>query len=136
MIYISGIHALNLNCSLETTGDWHQSALKWENILFLDTKDSIFGEYGIEHNKAIPNHNDRYSVANHIRAILDMLELGNLSTLQGMRNDFICTDKYDDELFNKIILLKSKKHWDGIDKLISKEYMLKWKNFKKKNNVI
>lgn len=31
MEYISGIHALNLICNLDTCGDWHQSAIQWDN---------------------------------------------------------------------------------------------------------
>ncbi len=42
MIYVSGIHALNLNCKLNTSGDWHQSALKWKDITLLDSEKSPF----------------------------------------------------------------------------------------------
>lgn len=30
MRYITGIHALNLPCKLETSGDWHISAIQWD----------------------------------------------------------------------------------------------------------
>jgi len=50
MEYITGIHALNIPCKLDTSGDWHASALKWEKISTAESKDSLFGDYGIEQN--------------------------------------------------------------------------------------
>lgn len=47
MRYITGIHALNLPCSLKTCGDWHTSALKWVDITYADTESSILGDWGI-----------------------------------------------------------------------------------------
>ena len=57
MKYISLIHALNLQCKLDTCGDWHCSALNWQTLNILDSKNSIFGDYGIEKNRIIPEHN-------------------------------------------------------------------------------
>ena len=48
MKYISGVYALNLPCSLETTGDWHQSSLDWNNIPYKESDNSIFSSWGIE----------------------------------------------------------------------------------------
>ena len=31
MKYVTGIHALNIPCNLETSGDWHMSAIQWEH---------------------------------------------------------------------------------------------------------
>ena len=42
MEYITGIHALNLNCAIETCGDWHQSALRWEKIHKEKTEERFF----------------------------------------------------------------------------------------------
>jgi len=47
MQYITGIHALNIPCSLDTTGDWHSSWIQWKHPRIRDTEDSIFGEYGL-----------------------------------------------------------------------------------------
>jgi len=58
MKYITGIHALNLSCELETCGDWHQSAIQWVHPTILESIGSIFGDYGIEHNKPIPEHKE------------------------------------------------------------------------------
>lgn len=37
MLYITGVHALNIECELDTTGDWHTSALSWDAIKMRDT---------------------------------------------------------------------------------------------------
>ncbi len=48
MKYISEIHALNLNCSLDTCGDWHQSSLIWTPIKLYESNAFIWNDYGIE----------------------------------------------------------------------------------------
>ena len=129
MIYLSGIHALNLPCRLNTCGDWHCSALKWKDLTLLNSDNSIYKEYGIEPDRTIPEHNGSYYVANHIRAILDLLEMGAFPLAQGMRDDFICTSEYDDEIFGKVLLLNKLPHWKQIDAFMRKEYYMKWVNY-------
>lgn len=131
MKYISLIHALNLSCKLDTFGDWHSTSLDWDNPKMLDTENSIWGEYGIEKSRTIPFKSGTYNVANHIRAILDMLYLQQFTVAQGMKDDFICTDKYDNEIFEKVLMLKSVPYWEQIDKFMTKEYLKKWISFKK-----
>ena len=41
MQYLSGIHALNLQCSLDTSGDWHQSALRWKDLDWRESDGSL-----------------------------------------------------------------------------------------------
>ena len=135
MLYITGKHALNIPCSLQTCGDWHQPALKWENIDLRNSDDSIFGDYGIEHDKYIPYHQESFSIANHIRALLDLLEVGNFAIAQGMNNDYICNDEYDNEIFESVLRLKYTEHWNTIDRFMGKEYFSKWLNYKKGNQV-
>ncbi|MDR0219904.1 MAG: hypothetical protein LBI54_00680 [Lachnospiraceae bacterium] len=131
MRYVSKIHALNLPCSLATCGDWHQSALQWDNPNMCDTDESVFGGYGIESGKFLPEHgNEPFFVANHIRALLDLLEAGNFSTAQGMNADFICNGSYDTEIFEKTMLLKDLPHWKDIDLFMGREYHVKWLDFK------
>ena len=132
MRYITGIHALNLPCSLVTCGDWHQSALRWVDIMFADTDAAFFGDYGIEYGKRIPEHTETYAVANHIRALLDLLEHGNYSLAQGMNRDFICNDDYNGEVFEKVLSMRSMPHWESIDGFMAREYYNKWVNYKKK----
>lgn len=134
MKYISGIHALNLTCNLDTCGDWHQSAIQWENLNLKESKGSIWGDYGIETNKKIPEHTECYNAANHIRALLDLIADSNFSVAQGMRKDYICTDKYNNELFEKIYQLRDMPNWIEIDKFMGREYCGKWLDFKENLN--
>lgn len=135
MKYLSGVHALNVECELETSGDWHQSCIRWDviNDRLKESDDSVFGDYGIEQDKVLKFLDDKpvYNVANHIRACLDLIADGNFALAQGMRDDFICTDIYDDEIFDKVTLLRSSELWNKIDKFMGKEYMMRWLNYKK-----
>ncbi|MDR0963141.1 MAG: hypothetical protein LBM60_00810 [Clostridium sp.] len=131
MKYITGQHALNITCSLLTCGDWHQSSLQWDNPLFRESTESVFGTYGIENNITIPNHTETFHVANHIRALLDLIEMGKFSLAQGMNKDFICNDCYTTEIFNLIMLLWDSPFWSDIDKFMGKEYLSAWITYKK-----
>jgi hypothetical protein len=133
--YITGIHALNLPCSLLTCGDWHRSALKWEKITYRDSKDSHYGDWGIEQCSVVPEHSGIYAVANHIRALLDLLEIGNFSAAQGMNRDFIGNDDYTDEVFHKVALLSDLPHWHEIDSFMGSEYYGKWLDYKKQSGL-
>lgn len=126
MLYITGIHALNLPCGLETCGDWHVGAIQWERPRTKESTGSLFGDYGIEHNKSIPEHEERFSVANHIRAILDLLEDGLFSVAQGMNDDFICNPAYDGEVFDKVYEMRALSRWQAISDFMGKEYRMKW----------
>lgn len=132
--YISGQHALNLSCSLPTSGDWHIGAIQWEHPWMRDSADSIFGDYGIETNRHVPQHEKQdIRCANHIRALLDLLETGNFAMAQGMRNDFICNDTLNDEIFAKVVMLKDSSNWERISAFMGKEYGMLWLNYLKRN---
>ena len=135
MEYVTGIHALNLNCDLDTCGDWHQSGIQWEKPTMMESDGSIFGDYGLEYNKKIPCHEELYTTANHIRALLDLLYVGNFGYAQGMNDDFICDEKYDQEVFDKVILLKNQPNWPDIDYFMVYEYREKWLDYKKMNGI-
>ena len=132
MKYLSGIFALNLMCKLDTYGDWHTSAIDWKKLKFWESNGSVWGNYGIEENRHIPNNTGKYNVANHIRALLDLISIGYFPTAQGMRDNFICNDKYTPEIFAKVSMLKNSPLWNKIDHFMSKEYMMQWINYKKK----
>lgn len=129
VIYVSGIHALNIPCSLETCGDWHSSALRWKDIDIRDSSKSIFGDYGIETGHRIPNHEGVYNVANTIRALLDLIDDGNFAQAQGMNSDFICNPVYNNEVFRKVYLLRNRNNWDEISAFMGKEYRMEWLRF-------
>lgn len=135
MLYVTEIHALNLPCSLETCGDWHASAIQWTNPHIRESHESLFGDYGIEQNKNIPEHEGYFNTANHIRALLDLLEAGLFSIAQGMNKDFICNSKYDNEIFEKVYYMRSLANWNEINAFMHKEYMMKWVRFLKSKKV-
>jgi hypothetical protein len=134
MQYLTGEHALNINCNLLTSGDWHQSALKWESLTMRDSNDSPFGDWGIEPVKVIPKHEDLFNVANHIRALLDLVAEGNFAVAQGMKEDFICNDDYTDIIFEKVWILRNLNRWNEIDVFMSKEYDKEWINYTNRMN--
>jgi hypothetical protein len=131
MKYVSGVHALNLPCELLTCGDWHQSGIQWHSVPLLESAGSLFGDYGIESGKSIPEHEGTFNVANHIRALLDLLEQGKFSVAQGMNNDFICNEEYNKEVLNMVLLLRGSEHWERIDRFMGREYHSKWLDYKK-----
>jgi hypothetical protein len=131
MEYITGMHALNTNCDLDTAGDWHYSSLDWSHPKTMDSTESVFGNYGLERKREGGN----LPVANHIRALLDMLAEGNFSDSRGMRDDFISNDEYTGEIFDKVFLLRKNELWNEIDAFMRKEYMLEWVNYLEEKNV-
>lgn len=139
MLYITGLHALNIPCSLPTTGDWHASTLDWSAMPLSESTNSIFLDYGIERDKKVSylshinahDPNNLYNVANHIRAVLDILELGNISLIQGFRENFFCVDIDIDDFFHKVSLLDKLNHWGKINLCMEHEYYMKWVNFRK-----
>lgn len=40
MKYVTGLYGLNIENSKNTCGDWHCSALKWDNVWIVDSKES------------------------------------------------------------------------------------------------
>ncbi len=135
MLYITGIYALNLPCGLETCGDWHQSALKWDNPEIKESTGSFFGDYGIEKDHNIPEHTEKYNVANTLRAILDMLYDRKYSIAQGSNQDYICNEKYDVEFFSQVCKMRSLSYWNEIYAFMKKEYRIKWLDYCKERDI-
>lgn len=131
MKYITRVQALNIEDSTECGGDWHQSSMNWSKLDLAESDGSVFGDWGIEVDKAVPEHEEHYNVANTLRAILDlMLNKYYISYLKNFRNDFLCTDKYNQEFFEKVYELKDKvDHWEDIRQLMKREFMWDWDKF-------
>ncbi len=132
MTYISGYYALNIPCSLDTTGDWHQSCLAWDKVELSDSQNSPLGEWGIEKDVYVYPLNGYYNVANHIRACLDFLDTDMFSHASGMREDYIANDKYNNVIFEQVYKLKPAKtdeQWQKISKTMEKDYKLQWLHF-------
>ena len=131
MKYITDIHALNLPCLLGTTGDWHASALQWNSPRMLESDCSPFGDWGIEIDREVPPlGHGKFAVANHIRALLDMIVLGRFTVAQGMNGVFLDTDEYDDVIFDKVFVLSALPTWNNIDHFMTREYKMKWVRYK------
>jgi hypothetical protein len=96
-----------------------------------DSEGSVFGDYGIGRGIAVPEHDGVFNVANHIRALLDLLELGKFSLAQGMNEDYICNGDYTEEVFGKVLRLRATPHWDEIDRFMGYEYYSAWLDYKK-----
>ena len=126
MMYLTGQFALNLPCDLKTCGDWHTTALRWSNIKLIDSSLSIYGDYGIEKNKKIPEHSGYYNVANHIRAILDLLVVERFDLITNFNNDYICNDDLTNEIFEKIYVLLPN---ENIYNFIYKTYGSRWRKW-------
>ena len=122
-------------CKLDTYGDWHTSAIDWKKLRFWESNNSIFGDYGIEKNRTVPENNGKFNIANHIRALLDLISIGYFPTAQGMRDNFICNDKYTPEIFKKVVMFRRQKNWADIDKFMGKEYMMQWINYKRREGI-
>ena len=135
MLYVTGQHALNIPCSLETCGDWHASALQWYNLTLADSEKMFFLDYGIEKHTTIPNHRGKIFVANHIRALLDLLEYGNFAIAQGMNKDYICNSFYTFEIFEKVFEMRVLKNWKDIDAFMEKEYLMQWVKYRKRKEI-
>ena len=130
MKYVTGIYALNMTPPENTPGDWHFSALNWGRATILESADSPFGDWGIYYTE-VPAHGPMYA-ANHLRACLDLIGMGNYGTPQGMREYFIADDTYNRELFTMIARLRESDAWSNIDRFMGCEYGMQWINFKNK----
>ncbi|MEW6879013.1 hypothetical protein QEV67_00615 [Trueperella pyogenes] len=131
MEYVTDIHALNLPSETDTTGDWHASALQWKRLRMAESDDSIFGDWGITRDSSarIPEHEgQRFNVANHVRALLDMIERGRLSVARGI---YIGNDAHNDEIFPRVWLLHQSDNWPRIDHFMKKKYGRAWLGFVK-----
>lgn len=128
MLYLTGIHALHVPCSLDTNGVPKIPEVDWKTVNFVESSEMFFGDYGIEYNVHIPEHKDKVCVANHIRASLDLLAMGKLDEAEGM-SQFIGNAEYNAEIFEKVYSMKSLPHWKEIERFMEAEYRINWIHF-------
>ena len=107
MQYITGHHALCCPCALNTPGNPHHLSVDWTYPATADTDTAFFKDYGIEKDRIVPIDSTPRNVANHLRAVLDLLAEGKLKELVGLKHEIIANDLYTPELFNKVIELNS-----------------------------
>lgn len=108
------------------------SGIQWKHPHVKDTRTSFFGDMGIEFHEIPPLFDKKFPVANHIRACLDMLEDGDFSNLQGMRQDYICTDEYDPFIFFEVARMRNCPNWTDIDRFMEKEYLMDWVRYRER----
>jgi hypothetical protein len=128
MKYLSYIPALNLVSPLETDGDWHSSAIDWPSVTFEDSDFSVFGEWGLYLGE-VPSHGPMM-VADHLRALLDMINNGYFGSAQGMRENIINNEIYSPVIFQMVWSLMGHPNWTQIDAFMGKEYLCDWLDFK------
>ena len=131
MLYLTGMQALNIPCLLDTTGDWHQSCMDWEHLNLRESTNNFWGDWGIEGSKQIPRNTGTFYVADHLRALLDMLFDKNFLDAKGLRNDYIGTDQYDDLFFRQIMKMRTLPYWPEVYAFMEHEYFFKWVNFER-----
>jgi hypothetical protein len=129
MEYLTGIHALNLVTKTDTPGDWHRSALRWKNLTINESNNSIYKNWGIESGHTIPEHTQKFYVANHLRALLDLIDNGKFNIAQGMNRNFIDNPIYDMTIFKKVYELRNNSNWNEINNFMHKEYGKQWRLF-------
>lgn len=130
MRYITGMFALSTPCELDTTGDWHHYCYDWDNPEYAESEGSLWGDYGIYYHKT---HKEYF--ADHIRALLDMISKGRLMDAQGINKDYICNDKYTEEIFSKVIILLDSPIWPNICSFMNHEYRKAWREYLASNGI-
>ena len=133
MQYLSLTHALNIRDPHDRTdGDWHWGALDWAHLTLLESDGSLWGDYGIMRNQVVPHAPGRphMNVATHVRALLDMLALGQFPQASGMRDDFIDNEALNPEIFYQVSKMRVLKNWPQIDAFMQQEYLGEWRRYK------
>lgn len=115
--YISGSFALNLPCSLEKCD--------LEKVKYYESYGSLFGNYGIHTLPDTPESLGVLTVANTIRALLDLFADSNFHPAKG----HILEGEHRDELFDKVYEMRNLPNWCEIVKFLDEEYGLPWMDF-------
>ena len=133
MKYVTGMQALNIQCPLDTTGDWHPFTTNWDNLHFQESDDNPLKDFGIYKTKIPLRKDDKeYFVADHIRACLDMLQNGDYFQPEGMRKDYLDDDpKFDKLVFPQVVKLSELDNFDKIVQFFEREYKARWFRFAK-----
>lgn len=131
MKYITGRYALNLSCSLGTPGDWHFYALDWERPQFKESATAFFGDFGLEPHQDVPGHAGTLWVANHLRALLDLLADGAIPIARGMKENYLNDSTLTPLAFSKVWELRLLGHWKAIDGFMLREYGMEWVDWKR-----
>lgn len=69
MQYITGLHALQCPCALNTPGDTQHASVDWTYPALADTETAFFKDYGVETDKEVARLAGTRNVANHLSLI-------------------------------------------------------------------
>lgn len=131
MKYVSGLHALSQVCDLDTAGVPNPHELDWEHVCIRETDESIYGTYGITEINFLPNQGyGCFYIANTIRAILDCLVYGDYDAINDFRDEIICNERFNEEVFEKVSCLNNLPSWATIDAIMHREYGNLWLRYK------
>ena len=130
MQYITGFHALTCPCSLKTLGVPHAS-VDWTYPALSDTDSAFFKDYGIETDREVTHLQGVCCVANHLRAVLDLLAQEKVKELTGLKRKILANDQITTELFAKVIELHTQNVWNRVSWFMGCEYGLHWLDFLK-----
>lgn len=124
--YISGYYSLNTPDINDITADWHPrlywySNNKNEKIPLYNTN-NIFSNEGIEYREVnifSDEQNKKYYIANHVRAIADLVAtLDDIRELRGCVNDWLMIETQEKELYELLLKIKDK----DIDWFLKEEF--------------
>ena len=99
------------------------------------TETAFFKDYGVETDKEVARLAGTRNVANHLRAVLDLLHEGKFKDLAGLKREIIANDQLTAELFNKVLELHTQNVWNQVSWFIGCEYGLQWLEFLKSKNI-
>jgi transcriptional regulator with XRE-family HTH domain len=140
--YLSMMYAFNTRPKTltKTFGDWHQFNYFYDlkDTDLIKIGDNPLGAWGIDNSVQTPKYNNtkqRYKVANHLRALLDLLYYQRLPKAKEALADFIGTDEYDLLIFEKVALFKTLPHWAKIDNLMDDHFTTKWRKYKRDHKI-
>ena len=134
MQYLTGRLAFAIPCKLNSCGIWNISKKDFmdeEKFKLSESEGSFFGDWGIETNKLVPGREYCcYNVANHLRAYLDLLMLGEFDQLIGLYDEGIADARCRLDLF---MILNSKVRrtpmWEVVKPFMSQEFGSLWDSF-------
>ena len=92
-------------------------------------------DYGIEADREIPRLAGVHNVANHIRAVLDLLAEGEINHLSGLKREILANDELSAELFDKVAELHTENVWNQVSWFMGCEYGIEWLDFLKSENI-
>lgn len=141
MRYLTGILALGIPCELKTAGKWNVFRADFmdpEKFKLVESDESVFGDYGIEENKLVPGREyATWSVANHVRAYVDMVEQLMFDELEDVFYECIQDGKARQDIFMLVYgKLRNTAHFHEINVFMECEFGNAWYSYIQSVNAV